>query len=39
MLEKEGYRTVQAAEGRAGFEQARSSLRPDLLLVDLRPRK
>ncbi len=34
-LEKEGYRTVQAAEGRAGFEQA-LLLRPDLLLVDLR---
>jgi len=35
MLEEEGYRTVQAAEGRAGFEQA-LLLRPDLLLVDLR---
>ena len=35
MLEKEGYRTVQAAEGRGGFEQA-LLIRPDLLLVDLR---
>src|SRR5271169_2155894 len=35
VLEKEGYRTVQAAEGRSGFEQA-LLLRPDLLLVDLR---
>jgi len=35
VLEKEGYRTVQAAEGRAGFEQA-LLLRPDLVLVDLR---
>jgi DNA-binding response OmpR family regulator len=34
-LEREGYRTVQAAEGKAGFEQA-LLLRPDLLLVDLR---
>jgi DNA-binding response OmpR family regulator len=34
-LEKEGFRTVQAAEGRSGFEQA-LLLRPDLLLVDLR---
>jgi len=35
VLEKEGYRTIQAAEGRAGLEQA-LLLRPDLLLVDLR---
>jgi DNA-binding response OmpR family regulator len=34
-LEKEGFKIVQAAEGRAGFEQA-LALRPDLLLVDLR---
>ena len=35
MLEKEGYRTVQASEGRSGFEQT-LLLRPDLMLVDLR---
>jgi DNA-binding response OmpR family regulator len=35
MLEKEGYRTVQASEGRSGLEQT-LMLRPDLILVDLR---
>ncbi len=35
MLEKEGFKTVLAAEGRSGFEQA-LMLRPDILLVDLR---
>ncbi len=35
VLEREGYRTVQAAEGRGGLEQA-LLLRPDLILVDLR---
>ncbi len=35
MLEKEGFRTVQAAEGRSGFEQA-MMLQPDLILIDLR---
>jgi DNA-binding response OmpR family regulator len=35
ILEKEGYATVTAAEGRSGFEQA-LTLRPDLVLVDLR---
>ncbi len=34
-LEQEGYRTVQAAEGRTGFEQV-LLLRPDLILIDLR---
>ena len=35
MLEQEGFRTVLAAEGRGGFEQA-LMLQPDLVLVDLR---
>jgi len=35
MLEQEGFKTVLAAEGRAGFEQT-LMLRPDLVLVDLR---
>ncbi len=35
MLDQEGFRSVQAADGREGFEQA-LKLRPDLLLVDLR---
>ena len=35
MLETEGYRTVTAAEGKNGFEQA-LALRPDLVIVDLR---
>lgn len=35
MLEKEGFRTLVAAEGRTGFEQT-LMLRPDLILVDLR---
>jgi DNA-binding response OmpR family regulator len=35
LLENEGYRTVTAAEGRTGFEQA-LTLRPDLVVVDLR---
>jgi CheY-like chemotaxis protein len=35
MLEQEGFRTVLAAEGRAGFEQT-LMLQPDLVLVDLR---
>ena len=35
MLEQEGFQTVLAAEGRAGFEQA-LMLQPDLVLVDLR---
>lgn len=35
MLEQEGFQTVLAAEGRAGFEQT-LMLQPDLVLVDLR---
>jgi DNA-binding response OmpR family regulator len=35
MLEKEGFKTSLAAEGRTGFEQA-LMLQPDLILVDLR---
>lgn len=35
MLEREGFRTAMAAEGRNGFEQA-LMLQPDLILVDLR---
>ena len=35
MLEQEGFQTVLAADGRAGFEQA-LMLQPDLVLVDLR---
>jgi DNA-binding response OmpR family regulator len=35
MLEQEGFRTVLAADGRGGFEQA-LMLKPDLVLVDLR---
>jgi DNA-binding response OmpR family regulator len=35
MLEKEGFKTALAAEGRSGFEQA-LMLQPDLVLVDLR---
>ena len=35
MLEQEGFRTVLAADGRSGFEQA-MMLQPDLVLVDLR---
>ncbi len=35
MLEREGFRTAVAAEGRTGFEQT-LMLKPDLALVDLR---
>ena len=35
MLEQEGFRVVQALDGRGGYEKA-LTLRPDLLLVDLR---
>ncbi|HEX2726817.1 MAG TPA: response regulator transcription factor [Beijerinckiaceae bacterium] len=35
LLEQEGFRAVQAADGRTGLEQA-LALKPDLLLVDLR---
>jgi DNA-binding response OmpR family regulator len=35
MLEREGFRTAMAAEGRSGYEQA-LMLQPDLILVDLR---
>ena len=35
MLEQEGFRAVQASDGREGFEMA-LSLKPDLVLVDLR---
>src|ERR1039458_4317052 len=35
MLEQEGFRAVQAGDGREGFEMALSR-RPDRLLVDLR---
>ena len=35
MLEQEGFRAVQAGDGRTGFERA-LTLKPDLLLVDLR---
>src|ERR1035441_2707313 len=35
MLEQDGFRAVQAADGREGFEIA-LSLKPDLVLVDLR---
>ncbi|HBY64277.1 MAG TPA: DNA-binding response regulator, partial [Solibacterales bacterium] len=35
MLEQEGYRVLQAADGRAGYDTALTT-RPDLLIVDLR---
>jgi DNA-binding response OmpR family regulator len=35
MLEQEGFRAVQAGDGREGFEMA-LSVKPDLVLVDLR---
>jgi DNA-binding response OmpR family regulator len=35
MLEQEGFRVEQAADGRTGFDRALTT-RPDLLLVDLR---
>ena len=35
MLEQEGFRSVMAADGRAGFDKA-VTLKPDLILVDLR---
>jgi DNA-binding response OmpR family regulator len=35
MLEQEGFRAVQAGDGREGFDKA-VTLKPDLLLVDLR---
>jgi DNA-binding response OmpR family regulator len=35
MLEQDGFRAVQAGDGREGFEMA-LSLKPDLMLVDLR---
>ncbi len=35
MLEKEGFKTALASEGRSGFEQA-LMLQPDLALIDLR---
>ena len=37
MLEQEGFRAVQAADGRTGFEKA-VTIKPDLALVDLRLR-
>ena len=35
MLEQEGYRVVQALDGKSGYEKA-FTLKPDLMLVDLR---
>src|SRR5688500_8084453 len=35
MLEAEGFRAIQAADGRSGYEMALSR-KPDLLIVDLR---
>jgi DNA-binding response OmpR family regulator len=35
MLEQEGFRVVQAVDGRTGYEKA-LTLKPDLLIVDLR---
>src|SRR5688572_450773 len=35
MLEQEGFRVVQARDGKAGYERA-LTLKPDLLIVDLR---
>jgi DNA-binding response OmpR family regulator len=35
MLEQEGFRVVQALDGKSGFEKA-LTLKPDLLIVDLR---
>jgi DNA-binding response OmpR family regulator len=35
MLEQEGFRAVQAPDGRTGFEKA-VTIKPDLVLVDLR---
>jgi DNA-binding response OmpR family regulator len=35
MLEQDGFRAVQAADGRSGFDRA-MTLKPDLILVDLR---
>lgn len=35
MLEQEGFRVVQASDGRSGYEKA-LTLKPDLLIVDLR---
>lgn len=35
MLEREGFRSILAGDGRAGFEQA-VALQPDLILVDLK---
>lgn len=35
MLEQEGFRVVQAADGKTGYEKA-LTLKPDLLVVDLR---
>lgn len=35
MLEQDGFRAVQAADGRDGFDRA-MTLKPDLILVDLR---
>jgi DNA-binding response OmpR family regulator len=35
MLEQEGFRVVQAADGNSGYEKA-LTLKPDLLIVDLR---
>jgi DNA-binding response OmpR family regulator len=35
MLEREGFRTVLAGDGKSGFEKA-VTLKPDLVLVDLR---
>jgi DNA-binding response OmpR family regulator len=35
MLEQEGFRVVQACDGRTGYERA-LTLKPDLLIVDLR---
>ena len=35
MLEREGFKTVLASEGRTGFEQA-LMLKPDLIVVDIR---
>jgi len=35
MLEQEGFKTVQALDGKSGYERA-LTLKPDLLVVDLR---
>jgi DNA-binding response OmpR family regulator len=35
MLEQEGFRVLEAADGRSGLNQA-LTLKPDLIVVDLR---